>query len=186
MKTYYPDGRLRQTFWYENGMREDTAIWYYEDGNIFRKTAFSRDSMNGMQIQYYKSGKVKARLEWVNGLRKPFLEEFTMDGKKVTDYPEVVIKTADSYNQNGTFTISVSLSKPGVKANFYRGDYIDGLFQPKKLVKINSSETNGFIKLTKSGAGGPGYIGIISEIATPFGNRLLDYRRVELPYKDLK
>jgi len=186
MKTFYPDGRLRQTFWYENGTREDTAIWFYEDGKIFRKTAFKRDSMNGLQIQYYKSGKVKAKLEFVNGLRKPYLEEFTMDGKKITDYPVVIIKTTDNYKQDGTYSISLQLSKKEVKANFYQGDYIDGLFIPKKLKKINSSETTGFLKLKKSAAPGAGYVGIISEISTPMGNKLLVYNRVELPYNDLK
>jgi hypothetical protein len=186
MKTYYPDGKLRQTFWYENGMREDTAIWFYEDGKIFRKTAFRRDSMNGFQIQYYKSGKVKAKLEYENGLRKPYLEEFSMDGKKVTDYPAVIIKTEDNYIRNGSYTISVELSKKNIKASFYQGDYIDGLFVPKKLKKINSSESTGFIKLQKSGNPGQNYVGIISEISTVMGNKLLVYNKVELPYNDLK
>jgi hypothetical protein len=186
MKTFYPDGKLRQTFWYENGMKEDTAIWFYEDGKIFRKTAFKRDSMNGMQIQYYKSGKVKAKLEFENGLRKPYLEEFTMDGKKVTDYPSVIINTTDNYAQNGSYIISVGLSKKDIKANFYQGDYIDGLFAPKKLKKINSSESTGFIKLQKSGSPGQNYVGIIAEISTAMGNKLLVYNKVELPYNDLK
>jgi antitoxin component YwqK of YwqJK toxin-antitoxin module len=142
--------------------------------------------MNGLQIQYYKSGKVKAKLEFVNGLRKPYLEEFTMDGKKITDYPVVIIKTTDNYKQDGTYSISLQLSKKEVKANFYQGDYIDGLFIPKKLKKINSSETTGFLKLKKSAAPGAGYVGIISEISTPMGNKLLVYNRVELPYNDLK
>lgn len=186
MKTYYADGKLRQTFWYENGVREDTAVWYYEDGKVFRKTAFRRDSMNGLQIQYYKSGKVRAKLEFVDGLRKPYLEEFTSDGKKVTDYPELIVKTKDDYNTNGTYTISLSLSKPNVKAAYYRGDYIDGLFAPKKLVKVNTTDNTGSIKLSKSGTPGQSYVGIIAEINTPLGNKLLVYKRVDLPYKDLK
>jgi hypothetical protein len=185
MKTYYPTGKLRQTFWYENGMREDTAVWYYEDGTIFRKTPFKRDSINGTQIQYYKSGKVRAKLGFVDGLRTPFLEEFTSDGKKITDYPSVVVRTDDNYNLNGTFQIFVELDRQGVKSNFYRGDFVDGLFMPKKLKKINSSETTGFIKLEKTGTQGPGYVGIISEIMTSLGNRHLVYKRVELPHKDL-
>lgn len=186
MKTFYPDGKLRQTFWYENGMKEDTAIWYYEDGKIFRKTAFKRDSMNGFQIQYYKSGKIKAKLEYVDGLRKPYLEEFTMDGKKITDYAAVVIKTTDNYKQDGTYSISLELNKKNVKANYYHGEFIDGLFAPKKMKKINTSESTGSLKLKKTGSPGPGYVGIISEISTAMGNKLLVYNKVELPYNDLK
>jgi hypothetical protein len=186
MKTYYQSGKLRQTFHYVNGMREDTAIWYHEDGVIFRKTAFKRDSMNGMQIQYYKSGKVRARLEYVDGLRKPYLEEFREDGRKITTYPVVVIKTKDDYNLNGTYKISLQLDKPDVKVTFYRGDYIDGLFVPKKLKKLNNSETTGYLELTKGNAPGPGYAGVIAEINTTLGNKMLVYNKISLPYNDLR
>ena len=186
MRTFYPSGKLRQTFWYKNGIREDTAVWYHEDGVVFRKTAFKRDSMNGMQIQYYKSGKVRAKLEYVDGLRKPYLEEFKEDGKKVADYPVVVIKTKDEYSINGTYKINLELNKKDVKVTFYRGDYIDGLFAPKKLVKINNSETTGYLQLAKGTAAVPGYVGIIAEISTSMGNKLLVYNKVTLPYSDLK
>lgn len=191
MRTFYPSGKLRQTFWYENGMREDTAIWYHEDGVVFRKTAFKRDSMNGMQIQYYKSGKVRAKLEYVDGLRKPYLEEFREDGSKVTDYPVIVIKTKDEYSLNGSYKIFLELNKKDVKVTFYRGDYIDGLFVPKKLIRINNkkttdNETTGSLQLVKGSAAGPGYVGIIAEINTTMGNKLLVYNKVTLPYSDLK
>jgi antitoxin component YwqK of YwqJK toxin-antitoxin module len=186
MKTYYQSGKLRQTFWYVNGLREDTAIWYHEDGAIFRKTPFKRDSMNGVQIQYYKSGKIRAKLDYVDGLRKPYLEEFKEDGKKITDYPQVIVKTKDNYNQDGTYKIDLSLSKPGVKVTFYRGDLVDGLFDPKKVKKISNTETTGSLLLSKSSSQGPGYVGIISEISTTMGNKLLVYNKVTLPYADLK
>jgi hypothetical protein len=186
MKTFYPSGKLRQTFWYVNGMREDTAIWYHEDGAIFRKTAFKRDSMNGLQIQYYKSGKIRAKLEYVDGLRKPYLEEFRENGTKVTDYPTVVITPKDEYSLNGTYRINLELNKKEVKVNFYRGDYIDGLFVPKKLIRVNNTETTGSIVLVKGAAGGPGYVGIIAEINTSMGNKMLVYNKVTLPYRDLK
>jgi hypothetical protein len=186
MKTYYPSGKLRQTFWYENGLREDTAIWFHEDGAIFRKTAFRRDSMNGMQIQYYKSGKVRAKLEYVDGLRKPYLEEFKEDGRKITDYPAVVIKTNDELSVNGTYKINLELNKKDIKVTFYRGDYIDGLFVPKKLTKVNTTETTGQIVLVKGAADGPDYVGVIAEINTSMGNKLLVYNKVTLPYRNLK
>jgi antitoxin component YwqK of YwqJK toxin-antitoxin module len=186
MKTYYPSGKLRQTFWYENGLREDTAVWYHEDGVVFRKTPFRRDSMNGIQIQFYKSGKIRAKLEYVDGLRKPYLEEFKEDGKKVTNYPDVVVKTKDEYSLNGTYKIYLELSKPDVKATYWRGDYVDGLFAPKKLVKINNSETTGYLQLVKGTGTGPGYVGIITEVATTMGNKQLVYKKVTIPYNDLK
>jgi len=191
MKTYYPSGKLRQTFWYENGLREDTAVWFHEDGAIFRKTAFKRDSMNGMQIQYYKSGKVRAKLEYVDGLRKPYLEEWKEDGRKITDYPTVVINTKDDYSLNGTYRINLELNKKDVKVTFYRGDYINGLFVPGKLIKLNNkkssdNETTATLLLVKGSGAGPGYVGIIAEINTTMGNKMLVYNKVTLPYSDLK
>jgi len=187
MKTYYyPSGKLRQTFWYQNGLREDTAVWYYEDGRVFRKTPFRRDTVHGIQIQYYRSGKIRAKLEFEKGLRKPYLEEFTSDGKKITDYPEVVIKTEDNYSKNGTYKILLSLSKKNVKANFYRGGYVNGLFDPDKVAKINDTDYTGVLSLKKSGTGGNNYVEIIAEISTPLGNKLLVNKKIELPYNDLR
>ena len=185
MKTYYPSGKLRQTFWYENGLRQDTAIWYHEDGVIFRKTPFRNDSIDGMQIQYYRNGKVRARLEFVNGLRTPFLEEFNSNGKLFTSYPELIIRTKDNYNTDGTFEILAELDKNDVNSNFYRGELKDNLFNPKEYVKINNSETTGYLQLSKTGSRNPGYIGIIAEILTGLGNRKIVYKRIELPYSDL-
>jgi hypothetical protein len=186
MKTFYPSGKIRQTFWYENGMKEDTAVWFYEEGKIFRKTPFKRDSMNGMQIQYYKSGAIRAKMSFVNGLRTPFLEEFTNDGKKITDYPAVVIKTRDNYLKNGTYSISLELDRKNIKVNFYTGELTDGLFVPKSLKKINSSEFAGFLQLVKAQSQGQNSAGIISEISTQLGNKLIVYNKVALPYNDLR
>ena len=185
MKTYYPSGKLRQTFWYENGMREDTAVWYHEDGIIFRKTPYRKDSINGIQIQYYKNGKVRAKLEYTDGLRTPFLEEYTAGGAKIASYPELVAGTKDEYNANGTYKIYLELNQKGIKANFYRGEYINDLFDPRQYVKINNTETTGYLELKKTGTARSGYVGVIAEILTTLGNRKLVYKRIDLPYNDL-
>ena len=139
MKTYNASGQLYQTFWYVNGMKEDTAIWYFENGKIYRKTPFKNDSMNGTQIQYYRSGGVRAKLNFVNGIRTPDLEEFESNGRKIADYPDLVITTKDEYSQTGTFKIYLELTKKNVKATYYKGEYADGLFYPKKYIKLNNS-----------------------------------------------
>lgn len=186
MKTYFPGGQLNQTFWYENGSRQDTARSYYIDGKLFRSTPFKDDSAYGIQTQYYKSGAVMAKLNFVNGLRTPYLEEFESNGKKITGYPDLVIITKDEYAQNGVFKISVELTKKDTKANFYRGEYINGLFNPNKCTKINNSETTGYIALRKSANQGNNFVGVIAAILTPGGNRYLVYKKIDLPYNDLK
>jgi hypothetical protein len=185
MKTFYPGGQLRQTFWYENGLRSDTARWYFEDGKLFRKTPYLKDSVNGTQIQYYKDGKVRAKLSFVNGLRTPYLEEFSNTGQKITSYPDLVIKTKDDYNQNGTFKIYLELTERNTKVTYYRGEYIDGLFIPKKYTKIDVKNEQGYLILKKTGVSKTDYVGVIAEILTPLGNRYLVYKKIDLPYKDL-
>jgi hypothetical protein len=186
MRSFYPSGKLRQTFWYENGMKEDTAVWFYEEGSIFRKTPFRRDSMNGVQIQYYKSGAIRARMKFVDGLRTPWLEEFTSDGRKITDYPAVKVRIKDDYQNNGTFSIYLELDKKNIKVNFYYGEFTDSLFAPKMVKKINTSDFSGLLQLRKSNSPGQGWAGIISEISTSLGNKLIVYNKVQLPYNDLR
>lgn len=185
MKTYNPNGTLLQTFWYEKGLRSDTACMYYEDGKIFRKTPYLRDSMNGTQIQYYKTGKVKAKLSYVIGLRTPYLEEFSRDGQKVTGYPDLIIKTNDSYIQNGTYNIYLELTDKKAKVVYYRGEFIDGLFVPKKYKIIKETDGKGYLVLRKTGSPKSDYVGVIAQILTPFGNNYLVYKKIDLPYKDL-
>jgi hypothetical protein len=186
MKTYLQSGQLYQSFWYENGVRQDTAKWYFDSGKVFRVTLFKDDSINGIQTQYYRNGNVRARLNFVNGARTPDLEEFSQDGKKVTSYPDLIIKTTDDYQKNGTFKIRLELSDTTVKATYYRGEYIDGLFYPKRYTKLNSSKTTGYLELKKTSTNQNNYVGVIAEIATPLGNKYLVYKKIDLPYTDLK
>lgn len=186
MKTFYQSGKLYQTFWYENGMREDTARWYFEDGKVFRETLYKKDTMDGVQTQYYKNGMVRARLSFVKGSRTPLLEEYSMEGNKISDYPEMVINIKDDYSRNGTYNISLELNKKDIKVTFYRGEFIDGLFMPKKYTKLNTNEYKGSLTLRKSGAAGNSYVGIIAEISTTLGNKYLTYRKIDIPYNDLK
>jgi len=185
MKTFYSGGNLRQTFWYENGKKEDTAVWYYEEGPVFRKTPFKRDSMNGMQIQFYKSGAVRAKMSFVNGLRTTFLEEYSNDGKKITDYPDVVINVIDKHKDNGSYLIRFLLDRKDVKANFYTGDLSEGLFNPSVLRKINTSDFTGAVSLMK-GPGKPlSSLSVIAEITTQLGNKRIVTKSLALPYADL-
>lgn len=186
MITYLPSGKLYQTFWYRNGHLEDTAKWYFDDGKVFRATPFKNDSMNGIQTQYYRSGKVRAKLNFVNGIRTPYLEEFSPDGVKIGTYPDLVVKSKDEYKQNGTFKIWLELTDKTFKATYYRGEYIDGLFFPKKYPKLNSSETTGYLELKKSGNPKDNYVGVIAEMSTQLGNKYLVYKKIDLPYNDLK
>ena len=84
-RTFYKGGVVEQDIPYEGGKKNGLAKWYYPDSKLFRVTPYVNDTISGTQIQYYKNGNVKAKLEFVDGKRKPGLEEYNMDGSMVTD-----------------------------------------------------------------------------------------------------
>jgi hypothetical protein len=184
-KTFYMSGKLRQTFWYENGLREDSSKWYYEEGQVFRITPYVHDTINGTQTQYYRTGEVKAILKYRKGLRIPFLEEYTRDGKLITNYPSLVISTSDEYKTKGVYSIKLQLSNKSQKVRYYRGNYTDGLFDTAHLNKIHTVNGTGYLNLKKTSEPQAGYIDIIAEILTNFGNNYLLQKKIKLPYNDL-
>jgi len=186
MKSYYQDGKLRQTFWYVNGLRQDSAKWYYPEGQVFRATPYKNDTVDGIQIQYYRSGKVKARLGYQKGFRTPFLEEFNSDGKPVTGYPDVVVTTKDNYRANGTVAFTLQLSNKSERVKFYTGEFTNGVFDTVKSKRLKTINGIAHIELKKSNTQNKGYIGVIAQILTNFSNNKLVYKKIELPYKDIK
>jgi hypothetical protein len=186
MKAFYQGGQVRQTFWYENGVREDSSIWFYLEGQKFRTTPYKRDTIDGIQRQYYRSGSLKAKIGYSKGLRTTFFEEYTQDGKIVRGYPDVVIKTTDEYKTRSAYKISLELTDKNYSARFYRGDLINGLFDTARVTPIKVIKGTGTIQLKKSPSAGQGYVGVLAEILTDFGNNYLVYKKIELPYTDLK
>jgi hypothetical protein len=186
MRTYYQGGQLNQTIWYENGLREDSVKKYYLEGQVFRSTPFKHDTIDGTQIQYYRDGHVRAKLKFTKGLRTPFLEEYTRDGKLVRDYPGILFTINDNYSTNGKVRIFLGLTDTTRKAKFYCGEFTNGVFDTTKCKLIAGINGKTYLDLKKSGTPQPGYIGIIGAVLTDFGNRYLLYKKIDLPYMDIK
>ena len=184
-KTFYMSGNLRQTFWYENGLREDSSRWYYEEGQVFRITPYLHDTINGTQTQYYRTGEVKAILKYKKGLREPFLEEYTRNGTLIKNYPSLVINTSDEYKTKGIYHITLELSNKAQKVRYYRGDYTNGLFDTTHLEKIHTVKGIGYLNLKKSSKAHSATVDVIAEILTNFGNNYLVHKKITLPYNDL-
>jgi hypothetical protein len=185
MKSFYQSGEVRQTFWYKNGFREDSSIWYYQEGQKFRATPYKRDTIDGIQKQYYASGKLKAKLGYSKGFRTTFLEEFTQEGKLVGGYPTLVVNLTDDYKKKGIYKISLELSDKSTSVRFWRGDLSNGVFDTAKCKKINNIKGIGSLYLKKTDSPKPAYVGVIAEILTNFGNNVLVYKKIDLPYHDL-
>jgi hypothetical protein len=184
-KTYYVSGELYQTFWYENGLREDTGKYFYKEGQLFRKTPYKNDTIDGIQIQYYRGGQLRAKIGFDKGKRTPYLEEFTSDGKLFKDYPQIVVNVTDEYKTRGIYRIGLELSDKNTKVEFYRGEFINNRFDTAFLKPVNVVNGKARLDLRKTNKPGQNYVGVIASMVTPFGNRNLVYKRIDLPYNDL-
>ena len=79
----------------------------------------------------------------------------------------------------------LELSDKATKVNFYRGEFTDNRFDTTKYKIINTVEGKGSLNLKKAGNPTAGYVGVIAEIITDYGNKYLVSKKIELPYADL-
>ena len=184
-KSYYADGQVRQTFWYENGLREDSAKWYTAEGQLFRSTPYKNDTIHGTQVQYFRNGRTRAKIGFEKGLRNFFFEEYMSNGRLITNYPDVIIKTRDNYNTNGTYNISLELSDASTNVLYFRGDFSKGVYDTTAVVPIRIVNGAGNLALRKSSAQTKPYVEILASILTNYGNRYLLVKQIDLPYNDL-
>jgi hypothetical protein len=186
MKTFYQGGQVRYTFWYVNGLKQDSVRWYYVEGQLFRTTPYKNDTIDGIQKQYYRTGKLRAKIGYSKGMRIPYIEEFDSNGKRIGGYPEIVANINDAYSSNGTYSINLELSDKSKNVIFYRGDFTDGRFDTTRVRLLTKDTGNAGIVLKKSGTPGPGSVTVTASIRSPLGNRYLTSKKFDLPYNDLK
>ncbi len=185
MRSFYQTGELRMTFIYRNGLRQDSSIWFYQQGQPFRSTPYKNDTIDGIQRQYYRNGKLKAKIGYSKGLRTTFFQEFTPDGKLIHGYPDLEIKVADEYKSKSRYRLSLELTNKSINVRYYRGNISNGIFDTAQCKPIKSIKGIGTLELKKSGSTKPPMVGVIAEVLTDFGNNYLIYKKVELPYQDL-
>ncbi len=184
-KTFYQSGKVRQTFWYVNGLRQDSSRWFFEEGQLFRTTPYKNDTIDGIQKQFYRTGKVKAKIGYLKGLRTTFFQEFNTEGKLISGYPQLIVNTTDNYKTKGTYRIALELSDKSEKVRFFRGELYEGVFDTSSCERVRTIKGTGYLELKKSGSAKSEYVGVIAEILTGFGNNYLVYKKIELPYNDL-
>jgi hypothetical protein len=171
---------------YKNGLREDSSIWFYQEGQKFRVTPFKKDTVDGIQKQYYRTGQLKAKLGYSRGLRTTFIQEFTPEGKLVSGYPSLVVNVTDNYKTMGGYKIVLELSDKSPNVRYWRGDFVNGLFDTAHCEKLKVIKGIATLNLKKASSKARPFVGVIAEILTNFGNNYLVYKKIDLPYKDLK
>jgi antitoxin component YwqK of YwqJK toxin-antitoxin module len=184
-RTFYKGGMLEQEIPYVDGRKNGEAKWYYPDGKLFRTTPYVNDTISGSQVQYYKNGNVKAKLDYVDGKRVPGLEEYMMDGKKVTGYPSLEYRVSDQYESRGVYKLFIEMSDLSENVKYYRGDLADGLVDMNVLVPLMQTATTGYLDLKKTEGHHADSVSVVASYLTGFGNRLYYRMAIPLPYKDL-
>lgn len=65
-KRFYKTGELHYNFRYEDGEAHGIRKEYYTSGELKTDTPFVRGSMDGIEIQYFRDGRVKDRVLYKN------------------------------------------------------------------------------------------------------------------------
>ena len=184
-RTFYAGGVLEQEIMYVDGKKNGEAKWFYPDAKLFRVTPYVNDTIDGSQIQYYKSGRVKAKIDYKEGKRLPGLEEYTINGQKVLDYPTLQYKVDDQYKEKGICIIFIQMSDLSENVKYYRGDYVNGLVDLTVLSQLKQNATSGYLNLKKTPGQAADSVTVIAAYLTPYGNRLYYRKAIPLPHKDL-
>lgn len=58
---------LKQIRTYKDGMAEGIWITYFDNGRIFRKVQYSKNTLNGNSFEYDKSGKLVVEYNFTSG-----------------------------------------------------------------------------------------------------------------------
>jgi len=101
-------------------------------------------------------------------------------------YPDIVVAASDEYNSKGLYRINLELSDKKTKVDFYQGEFTDNRFDSARVKPIIIIDGKGRLDLKKTGVPGQNYVGVIASMLTPLGNRNLVYKKIGLPYNDLK
>jgi len=184
-RTFYKGGVVEQEIPYVADKKNGEARWYYPDSKLFRVTPYVNDTIHGSQIQYYKSGRVKAKLDYKDGKRLPGLEEYTMNGEKVTDYPEIRYRVNDRYAERGLYKIFIEMDNMAENVKYYRGDLVNGLVDLDSLAPLLQTATTGYLDLQKTQGHSADSVVVVAAYLTGYGNRLYYRLAIPLPYKDL-
>ena len=148
---------------------------------MYRTTPYKNDTIDGIQKQFYRTKKVRAKIGWSKGMRTQFMEEFDANGKLLGGYPQIVANIKDQYATNGTYRIDLELSDKSKFVNFYLGEFTDGRFDSTRCKLLTKDIGTAEIVLKKSGTPGPNYVSVIASIRTPLRTGFLPAKKLTCP-----
>lgn len=100
--TYYPNGRISAITTYREGIPNGIEKKYYRSGELYRVRNYQDGVIHGTEKRYYRNGKLKSSQKFEKGNPSTLLEEYTLNGDKINDYPEIefsIIRERDYKDQ---------------------------------------------------------------------------------------
>jgi len=183
--TYYADGKTiysRLTF--NHGIKHGPAIWYYNNGQVFKHTGFDQGKRHGPTRKYHRSGKLLAEFDCEYGIVLPGLREYNEDGTMVTSYPDVIFREVNSLASKNRIDVEISCTKKssGIKY-FLLGE--DNVITSRVYLFTESGKAS-LQYFVKPGDMLNKKIEIVAEIPTYFGNIMAKRLTYHLTATNLK
>ncbi len=170
-KRYFKSGQLLEQSEYRNGIQHGITKTYYEDGKLSSETPYDSGRVNGVKKKYRKDGSLAYEAPYYFDKPCTGLKEYFLSGKKVDNYPEIVIKPQNDLMTSGSYTLLISLSDKSKSVQFFEGALEDGKYIPNGGIAIATS--NGVAKLyyfLPPGGFKMQKINIIAKTKTDLGN----------------
>lgn len=118
--SYYEDGKsIHSKVSYQHGVKHGPAIWYYRSGKMYEYTSFMDGKRDGVTKKYYKNGQLLSQCEYKEGSILPGLIEYTEDGTRITDYPEVRLRKVDRLAFENRVLLEISSSIESNRVKYY-------------------------------------------------------------------
>lgn len=98
--TYFSDGKIESVIHLNNGVREGTALFYYENGNLKEERNYLKDKVEGVVKLYYPNGNLKEMFNIENGRREGPASYFDSNGVHIED-----VFFADGFRKDQEFAL---------------------------------------------------------------------------------
>ncbi|MDB5283658.1 MAG: hypothetical protein JWO06_2733 [Bacteroidota bacterium] len=121
---YYPNGELKSTLEYEDGVRLKTLNSFYETGE--KESEFDENKQTF--TTWYKSGKPRSLTNYLDGLKQGSSVEWYENGNVKSDYTYYTHHEhgiCKEYYENGQVSL-IAIYRDGKKSGFWQAFYPDG------------------------------------------------------------
>jgi hypothetical protein len=179
-KFYDEDGKVQKSFIYEHGEKIQ-ATSYYDNGQPLMEINYKNGVKDGLLKRFYNTGKVESETPYKEDHAGMGLKEYSKSGKLRTHYPELVVKSIDLLNKNGSYIIEVYFDKSPGRGTYYMGELTEGKYMSYRLVELEKVNYRGQLKLQPA----PGImimekLNFVGVFKTPTGNKYIQEKSFNL------